>query len=326
MLDILTIGHSTLDTFVQIPKAHLHCKLDTKTCELCLGYGDKIVVDEIVPSLGGNAANSAAGLAKLGFKTGILTYLGKDGEGGKIVKLLNGYMVREDWIAQSVGGKTDQSVILTYQGERTILAYHYPWVYQFPQDFPQTKWIYLTSINENFKSFHQELLTWHRTLQGNIPCLAYNPGSHELKVGLRANLDILKRCEVLILNKEEAASWISTVQRSNLVTRLDLVKDLLQKLYKAGPKIIVITDAQNGSFAYDGQNFYEQEIYPAQRVEMTGAGDVFSAGFLGALLAGQNIPTALKWGNALASSVIQKVGATQGLLTKEKLIEIINKQ
>lgn len=321
MLDILTIGHTTLDIFVQVPEAHIHCKLDTNLCELCLNYGDKIVVEKIETSLGGNAANSACGLSKLGFNVGILTCLGKDEEGGKIVKWLEGFLVESDWVVQSDEGRTDQSVILTYQGERTILAYHSPWVYKFPRDFPQTKWVYLTSINENFTAFHQELLNYFGSLGHKAPKLAYNPGSHELKAGIEKNLEVLKICEVLILNKEEAQSWVGSNVRP--LTRLDLIKDLLQKLQGWGPKIVVITDAQNGSFAYDGKNFYEQEIYPVKQVEMTGAGDAFSAGFLGAFLDGQDIQTALKWGNVLASSIIQKTGATQGLLTKTELLEIL---
>lgn len=302
-MSILTIGHSTLDTFVQIPKAHLHCKVDTNTCELCLNYADKIVVDKIHYSVGGNAANTAIGLGRLGIPTAILTYIGDDHASDQIQNELKAAGVNLQWLVQEKTGATDQSIILNYQGERTILAYHYPWIYKFPHDLPQYKWIYLTSLNENFKSFHQEFLAWYRASKGTVLLLAYNPGSHELRAGLKANSEILKICEVLILNKKEAETWAK-----------------IEKLHKAGPKIVIITDGENGSFAYDGKNYFEQKALPTKLIEATGAGDAFSTGALAALFQGQALQKALLWGSIEAASVIGQIGAIRGLLKKEELI------
>jgi sugar/nucleoside kinase (ribokinase family) len=54
-------------------------------------------------------------------------------------------------------------------------------------------------------------------------------------------------------------------------------------------------------------------------VEKTGAGDAYTAGFLAAVLNSQPIKEAMRWGAFDAASVIQKIGAEEGLLTKTEL-------
>lgn len=327
MLDIITIGHSTIDTFLKIPDAHLHCQIDTEACELCLNYADKIVVETLAKSIGGNAANTGIGMSRLGLKTAVVTSVGNDEEGAKIVRTLKREKVKTDWVKIDQVNPTDQSVILNFRGERTILAYHAPHLYHLPPDLPDTKWVYLTSLNEFFPECHHELLN---CLKGHSIKLAFNPGTHELKNKLKnqptreVEKEILQRCAVLILNKEEAVRLLENFVLSvpNPNDGVDL-KGLLEALRKLGPKIVVVTDAQNGSFAFDGEKFYHQEIFPAERIEMTGAGDAFSAGLLAALIFGQDLPEALALGTAESAAVIQKVGAIEGLLDRAGLEKIL---
>ena len=60
---------------------------------------------------------------------------------------------------------------------------------------------------------------------------------------------------------------------------------------------------------------------PAPPVDRTGAGDSFSSTFTAALGLGMSIPEALSWGPINSMSVVQYVGAQEGLLTREKLLE-----
>ncbi|MBM4402687.1 MAG: carbohydrate kinase family protein, partial [Candidatus Cloacimonetes bacterium] len=61
------------------------------------------------------------------------------------------------------------------------------------------------------------------------------------------------------------------------------------------------------------------------RLEMTGAGDAFSAGFLASLTLGENVSEAMRWGNANSASVIQKIGSQEGLLNREQLGKMLKK-
>jgi sugar/nucleoside kinase (ribokinase family) len=58
---------------------------------------------------------------------------------------------------------------------------------------------------------------------------------------------------------------------------------------------------------------------PKPPVDRTGAGDSFSSTFTTALALGKDIPTALSWGPINSMSVVQYIGAQEGLLTREKL-------
>ena len=64
---------------------------------------------------------------------------------------------------------------------------------------------------------------------------------------------------------------------------------------------------------------------PKPPFERTGAGDAFSSTFVVALALGLDIPSALRWAPINSMSVVQYVGAREGLLTREKLEEYLAK-
>src|SRR3989339_1778545 len=84
--DLVSIGDSTIDTFIKIHDATVECDINQEDCKICLGYGDKIPVDSIAHGVAGNAANVAVGASKLGLISAIYTNLGDD-EYGKSIKL-----------------------------------------------------------------------------------------------------------------------------------------------------------------------------------------------------------------------------------------------
>jgi len=58
-------------------------------------------------------------------------------------------------------------------------------------------------------------------------------------------------------------------------------------------------------------------------VDSTGAGDSFAVGYVTAILNGVNIRNQADWARKNASSVVGKVGAKDGLLTKEQLEKVV---
>jgi sugar/nucleoside kinase (ribokinase family) len=101
---------------------------------------------------------------------------------------------------------------------------------------------------------------------------------------------------------------------------LEYVKELLIKVKKLGPKIVVITDGKKGSYAMDEQgNFHHEGMHDSEVVERTGAGDGYTAGFIAARLHSLPVTEAMDWGSWNAASVVSKIGAEAGLLTKEEM-------
>ena len=58
------------------------------------------------------------------------------------------------------------------------------------------------------------------------------------------------------------------------------VREVAQEFKAQGPQLVLITRGQQGSWAYDGENLYHQEIIPTDVVDTLGAGDAYIAAFL----------------------------------------------
>jgi len=82
------------------------------------------------------------------------------------------------------------------------------------------------------------------------------------------------------------------------------IESYLKDKVNRGMKVAVATFGDKGSLAYDGNQFYEGGIYPAQVVNTVGAGDSFIAGFLYAVLNGADIETCLDTGAKIAAKVV----------------------
>lgn len=71
--DVVCVGNAKIDAFLSIHEASQHLRLNKDTNELCIKSGEKIAVDKCEFLLGGNAANVAVGLSRLGLKKNTLS-------------------------------------------------------------------------------------------------------------------------------------------------------------------------------------------------------------------------------------------------------------
>ncbi|MBI4272401.1 carbohydrate kinase family protein [Candidatus Uhrbacteria bacterium] len=306
--DIISIGDATLDTFVRIDNASLLCSLNKDQCWFCLNYAEKIPIEELKFTLGGNACNNAVGSARLGLKAAFYSIIGDDDSGRRILEQIKAENVSSEYVIVQKRKPTNYSVVLTYKTERTILVYHCPRKYNLPK-LASSKWIYLTSMGKGFDSIHKDLLI---RLKFNGTKLAFNPGTHQLLAGKKVLEPILKVCSVLILNKEEGLMVLGQPSTTS-------IKDILKSLHLLGPDIVIVTDGLNGAYGFDGHRCYFMKIMPSKVVQRTGAGDSFSTGVIAALFHDKPLNEALQWGTANAASVIEHVGPQTGLLTIPKL-------
>jgi sugar/nucleoside kinase (ribokinase family) len=81
----------------------------------------------------------------------------------------------------------------------------------------------------------------------------------------------------------------------------------------------VITDGREGSYSFDGTNFWKLSEFPGDRVEATGAGDSFATAVCAALFHGESIEEAMVWGSINSASVVHEIGPQAGLLTLDEL-------
>jgi len=104
---------------------------------------------------------------------------------------------------------------------------------------------------------------------------------------------------ILIGNENEINELM---QKNNLLDSMNELKNI--------NKLIIITRSENGSVTVLNNEITNCESAKVENVlDLTGAGDLFAAGFLKEYLDKSNIKKCLQTGSNLAAKIIQKVGA-----------------
>ncbi len=316
--DFLGIGDITVDTFIRLgmEKATTHCE-DGEHCHLCLNFPDKVPYEEAVdiPAVG-NSANAAVAASRLGLKSALMTNLGDDAMGLDSIKSLQAENVQTQFVSISKFKKTNHHYVLWYKDDRTILVKHESYDYKL-YDFDSPKWVYLSSLGPNSLAFHNELEKYfseHDEIK-----LAFQPGTFQMAFGRKALAGIYKRSDLFFCNKDEAQRILENDEH-------DIAK-LLKSIAALGPKIVVITDGINGAYSFDGKEILFIKPYPDPKppLQRTGAGDAFSSTFTSAIALGKSVREAMMWAPINPMSVVQKIGAQAGLLTRKELEDYLAK-
>ena len=320
-IDVLSIGDVVTDAFIKLfdDKAWTY-KDEHDMKVLAMEFGTKIPFDHVeVCDAVGNAANAAVSCARLGLTVAFDTNVGGDQNGRDIIAKLNKEGVDHRFVHIHPDMKSNYHYVLWYKDERTILIKHWDYPYHWPHFRPDEipKWAYFSSISDHALPYHDQVADW---LEENPSVkFAFQPGTFQMKAGVERLKRLYARTEVLVLNREEAV----------LVSGGDYddVHGLLDKLHAFGPKIVVITDGPAGAYASNGDERLKMPLYPdpAPPFERTGAGDAFASTFVAALIKGHNLESALQWAPINSMSVVQKVGAQNGLLTEPELEEWLKK-
>ncbi|MDO8617673.1 MAG: carbohydrate kinase family protein [Candidatus Uhrbacteria bacterium] len=315
MIDLITIGDSTLDVFLHIHEATLSCQLNKPQCLLCLEYAEKIPVESVIKVPGaGNASNAAVGGSRFGLQTAIVSIVGNDDVGQDIIKSWKKEKISTAYVQVDRKRETNYSTVLNFHGERTILVYHQPRVYRLPA-LPTTKWFYYTSLGKKHEKMEKQLLM-HLKKHSSTK-LACNPGTHQLHRGLKSLKPVIGRSDLFILNKEEATRLLEDGERP--------IPNMLMSFIHMGAKRVAITDGDKGSYATDGHKIWFCPIFPGPVKERTGAGDSFTIGMLYGLFSEQALPMAMRYGTANAWSVVQKIGPQAGLLHAHEIKKVLKK-
>jgi ribokinase len=312
--NIIAIGDTTQDIFLDMDDLSVMCDLDGDNCRICFDYADKIPVNKKTDVAAvGNAANHAIGAGRLGLKTGIYTVVGNDDQGQKAKKIFSENGVVTDYMAFDKKNGTNLSIVINYKGERTIFVYHEPREYKLPE-LPETEWVYLTSASgEGVSLLHEQVVPY---LDDNKDVkLAFNPGTFQMNLGRKKLIPLLERTEILFLNREESKRVLE-------VDTVDVEK-LVSGFHSIGVKKMVLTDGPDGVYVSDGTEISFLKIFRGPVIERTGCGDAFGSGFLSALVKGKTIQEAMLWGNGNSTSVLQHIGAREGLLREDGIEKIL---
>lgn len=309
--DFVAIGDATSDAFIKL-KAGVHVEDETTGRELCFNFGDKVEYEQVDILHGvGNSANAAVSASRLGATSALITDLGTDERGDSAITIWQRDGVHTELVRRHPEFPTHYHFVLRYGAERTILIKHQPWPYALPQFSQPPKWIYFSSVGEHGEKYHHDIASYCVT---HGIKLAFQPGTFQIELSAQGALkDVYVASELFFCNKEEAQRILRTDVN-------DMVQ-LLSAMRAYGPKNVVITDGPRGAYAQNSEGTWQVPMYPdiAPPVDRTGAGDAFASTVTTCLALGMSLPDALLRGPINSMSVVQKVGAQAGLLSKAEI-------
>ena len=261
---------------------------------------------EIVRRPGGGGANVAARLAAAGVPTLLVARVGEDAAGqAALAELREGGVELE--IAIDAQRPTGTCVVIVEPGgERTMLPDRGANAALEPADLPideftEGKHLHLsgyTLLDPGSRSAGLVALEHARAAGMSI---SVDPASAAplADLGSAAFLGWTRRAGLLLPNAEEAA--VLTGARDPEAAAWALAKD---------GREVVITLGKEGALWSDGERVERGRASPAPaRVDSTGAGDAFTAGWLAARLSGEEPAEALAAANFAAAQVLKEAGA-----------------
>ena len=309
--DFIAIGDITTDAFIRLEEKSAHCFIDKGNLELCVNFGDKIPYEFVKEvSAVGNSPNASVSASRLGLRSALITNLGKDINGEKCIASLKANGVNCDFVSVQNDKKSNYHYVLWYEDDRTILVKHEKYQYKLP-DFGEPEWIYLSSIGRDTEQYHIDIADYlekHPSIK-----MAFQPGTFQLELGKEKLKKIYSQTELLAINKKEAQEILGTKEEDP--------QKLVENLQKLGPKSILMTNGPKGAYFYDGKEMIFTPPYPDPKppYDRTGAGDAYASTFVSALILGKTPREASLWASINSMSVVQKIGAQEGLLSQKEI-------
>jgi sugar/nucleoside kinase (ribokinase family) len=308
---ILGIGNAIVDVFVKVDDDFLSknnlIKGSMKLIERQEFESLKSTIKIEKIEAGGSVANTMAGIAYL---EGYPSFIGKinSDEFGKIYKKsLEKINVNFLYPEKKENLPTGASIIfITPDSERTMCTY-----------LGVSSQLAKIDINEDYiKNYEIILLEGYLWDKG----ISEEMFKHVIQLAKKNNIKIAMslsdifcvtrhREDFLKLLKNDLNILIGNENEINELMQKNNLLDSINKLKNIN-KLIVITRSENGSIAILNNEIINCERIKVEKIlDLTGAGDLFAAGFLKEYLDKSHIKKCLQTGSELAAKIIQKIGA-----------------
>lgn len=308
----LVIGSCDVDVFIT-PK--VTSSFSQENDSISFHLGDKIPININQMSLGGNGSNVSVALKRLGAESYFYTYLGTD----LFSELIHSSLEKEGVQLvkhKGFGDNNSVSLIFDFSSDRIIFSHHEVRNHVFQLSTEDTfEALYVTSIGKEWKEAYRQIVSYTHS---NSLTVAFSPGSPQFADLNDIVYELIAGSEILFVNKEEGEKLLSYKEE-----KAENEKELLHKLSKLGPRIVSVTDGENGAYAYSKDTYYFIPPFDTDvlGIDKTGAGDAYASSFFACILQGMDIKNAMLWGSINSNSVMQKIGAQPGLLTRDEIEE-----
>ena len=297
--DVIGFGALNVDTLLKVDKI--------------AGAEEESFIHDYTEACGGSAANTIVGLARLGCSVGFVGKIADDHEGQLQMDCFQKEGVNIDGIIHSPKGKSGVCLgFVDKKGARAL--YINPGVndliefreIQAPY-ITDTQFLHLSSfVGEKSFRAQKKLMSF---LPDSVK-VSFDPGSLYAQKGLAAIEPIIQNSFVMMPNTLEL----------QLLTGETGIPEGAQELIEMGVEIVAVKMGDKGCYVTNGEEKMTLQPYKVPAVDTTGAGDAFDAGFLYGLVHNRTLEDCGKLGNFVASRSVMKMGAREGLPTREDLV------
>ncbi|MGW1995719.1 carbohydrate kinase family protein [Embleya sp. NPDC001921] len=286
---------------------------------LAFGQREQLVSTGLL-TLGGSAAITACGAARLGLRVAIAGRVGDDDAGRFVRAALTDRGVDTAALRVDPTLSTPLTTVLTRaDGDRAILTAAGTLDDTGPEDVP-------AELLTRSRHVHAASYFLMPKLAMALPDLLRTARAHGAGTSLDTNDDpsgrwdptglaaVLPTVDVLLPNAREALA----LARMPAGTP----EQAAERLAAQGP-LVVVKNGGEGAFAHDGRSVLRTRGIPARPLDTVGAGDSFDAGYLAALLAGESPGRALELAAACGALSTRAHGGTPAQPTWDEAVAAV---
>ncbi len=306
-MKILGIGNAIVDVLCRVDDAFLSKNFLTKSTMKLINENEfrnllnDVKIEETVS--GGSVANSIVGLSQLGNEVGFIGKIKNDELGQKYEEGLKKEKVNFLYDKKDEPIPTGSCLILiTPDSERTMCTFLGTAGKISDKDIKEKDLKnaeitmlegYLWDEGEPKKAFDKAINNSNKVAMSlsDLFCVERHK-KHFLEL-------VQNKLDIIFANEQEILSLVNTNSFGDVISFSKRIK-----------KEIVITRGDKGAIAINGDQVYEQKAKQNLKItDLTGAGDLFAAGYLHGVANKMSIDESLQKGTELSSIIIQKIGA-----------------
>ncbi|GAA2605224.1 carbohydrate kinase family protein [Paractinoplanes durhamensis] len=261
--------------------------------------------------LGGSAAITAAGCARLGLRTGLLAAVGDDVFGGLVRAQLSALGVTL-LAADGRGAPTGLTVVLSEPDDRGMLTLPGTIAALRPSDVTD-------DLLTLARHVHVASLYLQPGLAAGLDDVFARARRHGLTTSLDTNWDPAEEWQSIARILEHTDVFLPNANELRAIAGLDDTDEAASKLVASGTTVVMKNGAAGARAWWPGGSC-DAPGRVVDVVDTTGAGDSFNAGFLAGRLSGLPIEEAIGWAAVAGSLSTRAAGGTAAQATRADIV------
>jgi sugar/nucleoside kinase (ribokinase family) len=274
--------------------------------------GEECFARKFQREVGGGAAITACGLAKLGIRVSVLGAVGKD-DGAWVVDRLRSLGVDCSGLEFPPEEPTGITVSVSTREDRAFFSYYGANAHlERLLRRPETAQV-LESCSHVHFACAPDAVTDGRLFAAlrRHSRISIDVQSHVSWLTRPESLQILRQCEIFFPNEREGG-WISCAMEPH---------DILLRLRDKGVRGVALKLGGKGAALLWRRREFLADPLPVEALDTTGAGDCFNAGFIFARLRGDNPQRCLEIANICGALSTRALGGIAGFPSPQELSE-----